>query len=187
MNAEIVGCAAVQSAANSGGGNICYGGAPCTTGTTPKEKVSLYTFEYFSYGNWKVGDLANGGNSTTLFDTDTAAAGARVAFTLTGPEAYSLTVTPLGSAPSYTRSGSLSNTGSGPINWVELEFFNTATDPGQATDFYVSNMQVVPEPATFSLLVCGAGALIGGRRLESANNVLGSADEVNVSNRGGAN
>jgi len=151
---------------SSGGGNICYAGSPCTTGTTPKERVSFYTFEYFSYGNWKVGDLTSGSHSTTLFDTDTAAAGAKLSFTLTGPESYLLNVHPLGGAGDYTTTGALSNTGSGPINWVEFDFFNNATNPNQATDFYVSNMQVVPEPATFSLLVVSSALAAGfsGRR-----------------------
>jgi len=56
------------------GGNICYGGAPCTVGQTPKEKVSWSRFEYFTYGQWQLNDNA-GGRSTGVFDTDTAAAG----------------------------------------------------------------------------------------------------------------
>jgi hypothetical protein len=123
---------------NSGGGNICYGGSACTTGTSPKERVSFYTFEYFYYGNWKVGDLTGGSHATPLFDTDTAAAAAKLSFTLTSPEGYSLTVHPVGGAPDFTATGALPNTGSGPINWVEFEFFNNSTNSAQAKDLDIS-------------------------------------------------
>jgi hypothetical protein len=150
---------------NSGGGNICYGGAPCTVGTTPKERVSAFRFEYFNYGLWQSSDLA-GSHNTTLFDTDTAAAGARFDFTLTGPETYTMTMDPFGPGPTYTQSGALANTGSGPINWMEFVMFNKTTDPTQPTDFYIGSIQVIPEPATCTLLAAGAGALVGatGRR-----------------------
>src|SRR5205814_6104129 len=101
------------------GGNVCYGGAPCTAGSTPKEKVSWYTFEYFSYGGWKVGDLTSGSHSTTLFDTDTAAAGALLQITRTGTETYDLSVNTVGPAGGCTTSGTFSHPGALTVVWGE--------------------------------------------------------------------
>jgi hypothetical protein len=54
--------------------------------------------------------------------------------------------------PTYTHSGTL-ETGEGgvdvgkPINWIELEFYNTNTDPLYATDWYIRSMEITaPDP-----------------------------------------
>jgi len=145
----------------SGGGNICYGGAPCTPGTTPMERLGVYTFEYFTNGNWLVSDLADDNAPTTLFDVGTAAGGMQISVKLTGPETYQLTMDPLGAGATYTKSGSLAKTGAGPIDWLEFVFFNTPTNPNAATDLYISSMAIVPEPGGATLLVMGGGALVG--------------------------
>lgn len=140
---------------NSGGGN---------TPATGAQEVALFRFEYFNYGLWQVGQ-GGGDINTTLFDTDTAL-GARVDFTLTSPSTYSMTLDPFGPAATYTHSGSL-KTGA-PINWVQFDFYNTATNPSSATDMYISSVQItgVPEPATFTLFALGAAgvAAVGIRR-----------------------
>jgi hypothetical protein len=126
--------------------------------------MSFSTFEYFTNGRWSINDSA-GGTATTLFDTDTAAAGSVFSVTRTGAETYQAIMQPLGAAPAYIQSGTF-KTGS-PIDWIEFTFFNTPTSTTAATDLYVSNMQIVPEPATSTLLVLSAGALLGvagGRR-----------------------
>jgi hypothetical protein len=86
-----------------------------------------------------------------------------LAVTLNGPASYTLKMTPLDNPGiAYTRSGSLENAGAGPINWIEFLQYNTQTDPTKATDMYVSNMRIVPEPGTASLLVLGAGGILLG-------------------------
>jgi hypothetical protein len=155
---------------SDGPGNICYGSTPCTLMTSPSEKVSLSEFEYFSYGNWHVNDDA-GGTATTLFDTDTAAAGMKVDFTLLTSNTYEVVMDPLGPAPSYSQTGYLRGK-SGEVDWVEFTFFNTPTDTGTppptATDFYVSSMSITPEPGTAALILIGAGgALLGTARRRS--------------------
>ncbi len=126
------------------------------------ERVAAYTFEYFSYGNWLVGD-GTANHATSLFDTDTAAAGMRLAITLTGAESYHLVMTPMNNpANAYTLDGTLKN--SGPVNWIEYTFYDTASDPGSATDFYISSMTIVPEPSTLALIGLGSAGLLFLRR-----------------------
>jgi hypothetical protein len=127
----------------AGGGNICYGEAPCTSGTMPKERMGVYAFEYGTNGRWLTSDLADDDFQTPLTDVDTAMAGMQIDFTITGPETYELVMDPLGTAATYTQSGSLRNTGAGPVDWVEFVFFNTATNPSQATDFYVKSLEIL--------------------------------------------
>jgi hypothetical protein len=54
---------------------------------------------------------------------------------------------PLGTAATYTQSGSLRNTAAGPIDWVEFVFFNTSTDPAEDTDFYVKSLEILGDAA----------------------------------------
>jgi len=154
------------------GGNICYGGAPCTLGGTPKEKMSWTRFEYFSYGQWQVNDSA-GGSNTGVFDTDTAAAGALFQVTRTGADTYDLLVNSFGPGADFSASRTFANAGL-PLDWIEFTFFNTpsntATPPTEATDFYIRSMEIssVPEPTTGILLL---GAMVGtaGRRRRRQN------------------
>ena len=156
----------------NGGANMCYAGDDCSTpaydpGSITK-KMRIGTFEYFTNGKWYL-DAATGG-SPTLFDVNTNH-GMRIDLTITGVDAYSLTMTPLNDPSiAFSTSGTLLNAGAGPITWVEFELYNTDSDwypvptgVGHETDFYVSNMWItnIPEPATFSLLALGAGAMLG--------------------------
>jgi hypothetical protein len=127
---------------NSGGGNICYGGTPCTPGTNPIERLGVYVFDYFTYGNWLVSDAADDNHGTTLFDEDTASAGVRIDVKLTGPESYELVMDPLGAAPTYTQSGNLANAGTGSIDWIEFVFFNNPSSTSTATDFYIKSLEI---------------------------------------------
>jgi hypothetical protein len=114
------------------------------------------TFEYATFGRWYVDDASPNGVSVSLFDTNTAAAGASLAVTLTGPNYYKLVLTPL-SNPSlaFTNSGTFLN--SGPIDWIEFEHYNTDSDfynatngvtytnivsPAFATDFYIRSITI---------------------------------------------
>ena len=97
------------------------------------------TFEYATNGQW---------GGTTLFDTDTDA-GVRIAFTLTGADDYSLTMTPLDNpGAEYMETGTLD--GSGTIDWIEFQFYNTDSDyyptmvatGARATDYYIRSIEV---------------------------------------------
>jgi hypothetical protein len=138
------------NSANGSGGNICYSNTPCTPGASSVNKLTWWMFDYFNYGAWKLGDGA-GDVTASLTDTQTAAAGFKFEFTLTGAETYGLTMTPLATpGNAYTHSGTLRNSGN-PLDWVEFVFFNTPTDTGTppttATDFYIRSMQITgPAP-----------------------------------------
>jgi hypothetical protein len=124
-------------------GGKCAGFFPACTGTS---RLRVGTFEYFTYGRWYIDSVAGG--SPTLFDTDTAAGGMRLDVTLTGANTYSLVMTPLANpSNAFTNSGTLN--GTGPIDWIQFEHYNTDSDfyptvvtNPQSTDFYISSMQV---------------------------------------------
>jgi hypothetical protein len=109
------------------------------------ERFALYMFDYYPYdpdvGLWKVGS-GTGNSYTTLYDTNTASAGARLDFTLTGPNNYQFTLTPLDNPGiAYTGTGALKN--SGPIDWIQFEVYNATSDPtNAATDFFVSSITI---------------------------------------------
>jgi hypothetical protein len=67
-------------------------------------------------------------------NTDTAAAGMRLAITLTGAASYHLSMTPLNNPGNVvTPDGTLKN--SGPIDRIQFQFYSTTSDPGSVTDF----------------------------------------------------
>jgi hypothetical protein len=127
----------------AGGSNLCYGGAPCTPGAIAKERLGVYVFEYGTDGRWLTSDLADDNFQTPLNDVATAMAGMQIDLTITGPESYELVMDPLGTAATYTQSGSFANTGAGPIDWLEFVFYNSATNPDQATDFYIKSLEIL--------------------------------------------
>jgi hypothetical protein len=135
----------------SGTNNVTAGDASSV------ESVAAYTFEYFSYGNWLIGD-GTGDHATSLYNTNTAPAGARLAITLTGANTYHLSLTPLdNAAEAYTWDGTLKN--SGPVNWIEYDFYNTASDPtNSATDFFISSITIKPAPPPPKLSIKRVGA-----------------------------
>ena len=107
-------------------------------------------------GRWQAGD----GHMTPLTAADTSA-GVQLDIGLAGPNSYSLTMTPLGNPSlAFTETGLLAN--SGDINEIKFTFYNFASDPLAATDFYISSMTIVPEPSTLALL--GLGGLLFLRR-----------------------
>lgn len=134
----------------SGTDNVYNGG-----NTNNVERLGVYTFDYFDHGNWYVGD-GTGNHTTSLFNTDTAPAGMRLDITMTGANSYHLSMTPLNNpANVFTEDGTFKN--SGPIDWIQFEFYNTTSSPTNATDFYVSSITIAPEPSSFSLGVMGLG------------------------------
>ena len=107
-------------------------------------------------GRWQAGD----GHMTPLTATDTSA-GVQLDIGLTGPDSYSLTMTPLGNPSlAYTETGLLAN--SGDINQIKFTFYNNASGVASPTDFYISSITIVPEPSTVALL--GLGGLLFLRR-----------------------
>jgi hypothetical protein len=144
---------------NTGGGNTVYAGAP-------QSRLAIGTFEYFTNGQW----FATGtGGDPTLFDTDTDG-GMRIDVTLTGTNTYSLTMTPLDNpGAAFSKSGNLEGPAGAPIDWIEFEIYNTDSDfyPTQvvgaapaATDFYINNITIVPEPHSVVLSLIGAGGAL---------------------------
>ena len=128
------------------------------------QQVAAYTFEYFSYGKWYVGDRT-GDHGTSLFNTDTAAAGMELDVTLTSATSYHLSMTPLNNpANAYSLDGTLKT--DDPIDWIQFQFYNTTADSGLATDFYVSSITIseVPEPSTLAFIGLGFAGLLFMRR-----------------------
>jgi hypothetical protein len=149
---------------NQGGGNTVYAGVP-------QSRIAVGTFEYFTNGKWYA--TGTGGNPT-LFDVDTNH-GMRIDLTLTGVDTFHLEMTPLNNpAIKFTKNGTLDGTAGAAINWVEFELYNTDSDyypsptiTGGETDFYISNMQITPEPSSVLLAMAGmagVGALRGRKR-----------------------
>src|SRR6516164_5698686 len=127
-------------------GGSCFGYYPGCTGI---KRLRVGTFEYFTYGRWYVDDTTQGGQHTTLFDSDTAAAGVRLDITLTDTNSYSLVMTPLANpSNAYTTSGTLLN--SGPIDWIQIEHYNTDSD-----FFNASGPHVAPNPHATDLYIGG--------------------------------
>lgn len=166
----------VRLSGGTGGvdGNICSAGEPCTAGGTPSQKMLFLTFEYFTFGEWSVSD--SGSAFTGVFDTHTSEAGAIFQVTRTGAESYDVLMDSLGSGPSYAASRTFSV--GAPVDWIEFFMFGVATNPDQATDFYISSMRImsddgapddgtpVPEPGSMALF-CVAGAVGAYRRWRS--------------------
>jgi hypothetical protein len=145
---------------NTGGGNTVYQG-------TPMSRLAIGTFEYSTNGAWYA---SGSGGDPNLFDTDTDA-GMRIDVTLTSADTFSLVMTPLDNpSRAYTKSGNLEP--GGPIDWIELEMYNTDSDffptpaeGGQsATDFYIRSITIVPEPSAALGVLAGGFALALRRR-----------------------
>ena len=126
----------------------CFDEDNCSTPTYDPGSVPVAwgvgTFEYGDYGSW---------DGTSLFDTDTDS-GVWIDFTLTAPDSYSFTMTPLDTTVTpYTGTGTLPAGAAGNIDWLELEFYNTDSDfyptmiaNPQSTDLYVREMKItVPD------------------------------------------
>jgi hypothetical protein len=141
-------------------GNICpSGGAACSPGGTPVRKMTFGTFEYFTNGAWFIDDTTGG--NTPLFDSGTGAAGAVIKVKRTGAETYDLTVDSLGGGADWVSPGRTFLNPGPQLDWIEFTFFNTVADTGtpptKATNFYISSMQIVPEPGSGTLLVLAIG------------------------------
>jgi hypothetical protein len=144
-------------------GNICYNGSACTPGAAPKEKMLFQMFEYFTYGQWGIaeGDGPDLGTDpdfifTGLFDTDTVDppqvgtdSGVRFEVKLTGAETFEAKMIPLDNVgATFTHTGTLRNPGFS-IDWIEFPFFNTQSEQGFDTDFFIRSIEITaaaPQP-----------------------------------------
>jgi hypothetical protein len=119
---------------NTGGGNTTYNGEP-------KARLSVGTFEYGTNGQWYAADGVEDSGAPTLFVTDTDQ-GLQIDVTLTGADTYELVMTPSDTtvAP-YMKSGTLAD--SGPIDWIEFEFYNSLHEPGFDTDFFIRSIEII--------------------------------------------
>jgi hypothetical protein len=141
---------------NTGGGNTVFAGAPVS-------RFAAGTFEYFTNGKWYAT-----GPDPALFDLDTHH-GVRLDVTLTGADTFAFEMTPLNDeSKKFTSVGTLDGPAGSVIDWVEFELYNTDSDyypshtiTGGETDFYISYMQIIPEPSSAALMLLGGTVATG--------------------------
>ena len=118
-------------------------------GDNTGQVVSAYHFEYFNYGAWQVADLL-GNNLTSLVNTDTSTNGMKLDMTLTATNAYHLVMMPLDNpAKTYVQDGNLKP--GGPINWIQFQCYNTASNGTNDTvnNFEISSMTIAGTSLNF--------------------------------------
>ncbi|RIK88941.1 MAG: hypothetical protein DCC67_00200 [Planctomycetota bacterium] len=141
---------------NTGGGSICYGGLGCSPGAAPLPRFAFSFFNWTDMENWGRWTVSTVGN-TTLFNVDKGPGehsefpqgaagtdqGVRVDFTLTGPDTYTVTATPLDNpGAAFTTSGALDNADAGSIDWIEFLHFGRPSNDAIATDFYIKSLEI---------------------------------------------
>jgi hypothetical protein len=146
-------------------GSICYHNSNCNPGVLPlpKSKISLYSVNAGAGNQWHLSDGSSGNILTGVLTSTTAATGVVIDVAIGAGDTYTLTMTPAsGGAPLYSHSGPLGNAGL-PTNWVQYQNYNGIATGGNTlpTDFYVSQVSIVPEPGTFGLFVLGTSTLLG--------------------------
>jgi hypothetical protein len=140
---------------NTGGDNQCPG---CSEDVSERFQLRMFnwTEPQYDYGRWDVNDV-----STPLFFEDKAPGqhpefpqgaagtnqGMRIDFTLTGPEMFALTLTPLDNpAAAHMTTGALTNPGTGSIDWIEFEHYGRPTpEPDKNafdTDFFIRSLEI---------------------------------------------
>lgn len=97
------------------------------------------------------------------FSTDTGVGytdeGLHVEIALTGANTVSTSITPRGGSTTVIQS-----TLAGNAAWDRIMFENNSAGTGDAANLYVNSMEVIPEPATMTLLGLGAMSLLAARR-----------------------
>jgi hypothetical protein len=141
-------------------GNICAkGDHPCTPGGTALTKMRFQAFEYAPPAQtWEIIDA--GATINALSKADTAAAGAVFAVTRTGTDTYDVRIDSNEGGPSFFAAGRTFEHPGVDVDWIEFTFFNfipsdAGVPPTVATDLYIRNMMIVPEPAAASLVLSG--------------------------------
>jgi hypothetical protein len=152
---------------NNGGANGCYAGDNCTTpaydpgSVATRMSVLVYGWIHpHTVGRWHLftpdpdgwppGANPPGHDPLMVDETDQ---GVKMDFTLTGPEAFTVVMDPFqAGVPTHMASGTLEPGEGGidvgkTIDWIELEFYNTDSNPGYATDWYIRSMEITaPDP-----------------------------------------
>ena len=122
--------------------------------------LNLWEVYFVGGGNVYVNNDAAGPVNTTVGYGDE---GLHVDFTLTGPAAYTMTLTRRDGV-NQTIAGGLMNP-QGDQNIVQFRAFNSGGPGGDPYNFYVNSLQIIPEPSTFGLVSLGLlGALALRRR-----------------------
>jgi hypothetical protein len=155
----------------TGGGNICYDfedySTACTAcdpdgdgyhtpiGADPVPKLEVRQYQWVDSENWGRWAVLNNADADPedehhyldLTNEQTAAQGARLDLTITGPDQYELRIDPLGPGATHVETGTMLSAGM-PVDWIEFTFFNTLSDPGFPTDFYIRSLEITgPAPA----------------------------------------
>ncbi|MGB7069669.1 MAG: dockerin type I domain-containing protein [Pyrinomonadaceae bacterium] len=187
----------VRLSGSTGGvnGNTCYNGMGCTPGAAPKEKMRFQSFEYFNYGQWGLafGDGPDPNTdpdftNTGLFNADSVTplqvgtdSGVRLEVKLTGPETFEAKMIPLDNVgATFTRAGPLANPGFS-IDWIEFLHFNTQSEVGFDTDFFIRSMEIVDGIGANNAYFDGDGDVDGGDYLKWQRGV-GLTGQTNNSN-----
>jgi hypothetical protein len=163
-----------RNGVTTGGGNLCYdfpGYSTCCSaanlnndpeghfvpiGADPVPKLEVRQYSSFNpddWGKWGVvnnadADPDNEFHFIPLTDLQTAALGARLDLKITAPDAYELKIDPIGPGATYVETGTMLSPGK-PIDWIEFTFFNTVSDPGFDTDFYVRSIEITGPTGDF--------------------------------------
>ena len=148
---------------NAGGESICYGGVGCTTGGAVSERLAVFQFDFGDI-DIEIGD--GDGDDNTGLDLTESDEGMRIDITINPGDMYDVTLTPFDGSPAFSQSGPLK--AGGPIDYIEfLNFSNNVTN---RSEFFISEISIVPEPSSAALLVgagLGALSLVGRRRKEA--------------------
>jgi hypothetical protein len=152
---------------NNGTSNGCYNGDNCSTpaydpgavanrmgvgiyGWLHPDTIGRYHLFTPDPDGWPPGPNPSGHDPLMVDETDE---GVRLDFTLTGAETYTVSMDPFqAGVPTYMNSGTLDpgemNEHIGkPINWIEFEFYNTATSASYATDWHIRSIEITsPDP-----------------------------------------
>jgi hypothetical protein len=161
-----------RNGVTTGGGNICYDypeySTACTAcdkngdgfnvplGADPVPKLEVRQYQWTDFENWGKWGVINNADGDpedelhyiALTDEQTAAQGARLDLTITGPDAYELKIDPFGPGATHVETGMMLSAGM-PIDWIEFTFFNTLGDPGYPTDLYIRSIEIAGSaPAT---------------------------------------
>ncbi len=142
-------------------GNVDAAGPSVGIGLQNATAQNRFEF-YFAGGsaNYTVNDNAGAGDSGIGWRNT----GMTVSFTLTGANSYAWDVSAYGGSSLNSGSGTLAN--SGDIDRMHVWNFNAGA--GADANFYVNDMQIIPEPSTMALLGIGLGGMLLRRRRQKA-------------------
>jgi hypothetical protein len=115
-----------------------------------EERFGLFTNNGFNGDNWTATGAANTGVA--------AANPFHLEFTLVTPETYNMVMRPVGGgAPLFSQTGAtLGGPAGTPIDRIRISNYGTGSSANGSMELFFDNLQIiVPEPASFVLLVLG--------------------------------